>query len=64
LPIIRYLARIAIQYDLADLTALIATPTVVSLFVWRDGWFMLQESALTVLPCELPSLWLRFGVLT
>jgi hypothetical protein len=60
---LQYLARIAIQYDLADLTAMIATPSLVSLFVWRDGWFALEGSSLLIVPCELPYLWMRFGFL-
>eukprot|EP00966_Prymnesium_polylepis_P041370 959877-Prymnesium_polylepis.1 len=39
---IQFLARIAIQYDIADLAAILAVPTIVSLFVWRDGLFTLQ----------------------
>jgi hypothetical protein len=60
---LQHLARIAIQYDLADVTALLLVPSVVSLFVWRDGWFSLEDSGVLVRACDLPLLWLRFCIL-
>jgi len=64
-PIFRlqYLARITIQYDLADLTALILTPAIVSFFTWRDGFFTLEGTGILVRHCDLIQLWGRFGIL-
>jgi hypothetical protein len=39
---LQFLARIAIQYDLADVAALVLVPTLVTLCVARDGYFSLQ----------------------
>lgn len=39
---LQFLARVAIQYDLADMVAIAVAPTIVSIFVWRDGLFTLQ----------------------
>ena len=60
---LQFLARLAIQYDLADLTAIATVPSLVSLLVWRDGWFSLDGTGLIVLPCDLPSLWGNFCIL-
>jgi hypothetical protein len=64
-PLLRlqYLARLSWQFDLADIAALIATPTVVSLFVWRDGFYSVQDSGILVRSCNVQYVWLRFGVL-
>ncbi len=60
---LQFLARLAIQYDLADLTAMITVPSMVSFFVWRDGWFSLEGTGILVLPCELRWVWLYFALL-
>jgi len=54
-PIIRlqYLARLGWQYDIADIAALVATPTIVSFFVWRDGFYRMTSTPIIVLPCQL-----------
>ena len=64
-PIIRiqFLARLALQYSLADVSAVLAVPTLVSLFVWRDGSFYLPGSQLTLDACSLTNLWYRFLLL-
>ena len=64
-PIFRLqsLARLAIQYDLADLTSLVLTPAVVTLFVWRDGYFTLQNTSILVEACDIGRLWTRFIIL-
>lgn len=41
----QYLGRIAVQYDLAQLAAIVLNPAVISLFIWRDGFFSLQVIA-------------------
>ena len=53
-------ARIGIQFDLADVTALILTPAFVSFVVSRDGWFTMEDSGILVTRCDLPNMWLRF----
>jgi len=60
---LQYLARITIQYDLADLAALLLTPSIITLFVWRDGWFTLEGTGILVRPCDLDNLWIRFAIL-
>ena len=60
---LQFLARVAIQYDFADLTAIFAVPSIVSFFVWRDGFFTLEGSGVLVRDCDLWSLWIRFAVL-
>jgi hypothetical protein len=60
---LQFLARLAIQCDLADITAILTVPTVVSYFVWRDEWFSLQGTGILLLPCDLPTVWLHFGLL-
>ena len=60
---LQYLARLAIQYDLADLTAMVVTPCAVSFFVWRDGWFTLQGSGILVRHCDVGRMWVRFATL-
>ena len=64
-PLIRlqFLARVGWQYDLADVTALVATPTIVSLLVWRDGLYTLEGTEILVRACELGNVWLRFGLM-
>ena len=64
-PIIRvqFLARLALQYSLADVSAVLAVPTLVSLFVWRDGSFFLAGSQLRLEACSLTNLWYRFLLL-
>ena len=57
------IARMSIQYDLADLTSIILTPSIITMFVWRDGWFTLEGSGILIESCELPQLWLRFLML-
>ena len=57
-----FLARIAIQLDLAQLYALILVPAAVSFLVWRDGFYTLQGTGILVQACDLPYIWLRFGV--
>jgi len=52
-----------VQYDLADVAALLLVPTLISLFVWRDGWFTLQGTGILVRRCDLPFLWQRHAVL-
>eukprot|EP00966_Prymnesium_polylepis_P234324 5420216-Prymnesium_polylepis.1 len=57
-----FLARIAIQLDLAQFYGLIAVPAGVSFIVWRDGYYSLQGSGILVQACDLPWIWLRFSV--
>jgi len=61
-PLLRlqYLARLGWQFDLADVAALIATPTIVSFFVWRDSLYTLQGTSILVRPCDLVNMWIRF----
>lgn len=59
----QFLARIAIQFDIADITAIILVPTLVTVCVWRDGFFSLQDTSVLVRDCELPYIWRRFLVL-
>ena len=60
---LQYLARIGWQFDLADVAALIATPTLVTLIVWRDGAYTVEGTAILVRACELQNVWVRFGCL-
>jgi len=64
-PLVRlqYVARLGWQYDLADVAALLATPTIVSFLVFRDGFFSVHYSGILVLPCHLQNVWIRFCVL-
>jgi len=64
-PLVRlqYIARLGWQYDLADVAALLATPTIVSFLVFRDGFFTIQYSGILVLPCHLRNVWIRFAIL-
>ena len=59
---IQFVARIAIQYELADFTAMVLVPTMVSFFVWRDGFFSLAATGILIRPCDLGTVWLHFGV--
>jgi len=61
--LMQFLARLSIQYDLADLAAMLLTPCLVSAFAWRDGHFALQGTGVLVRPCDLPNVWTRFAVL-
>jgi hypothetical protein len=54
---------VAIQYDLADITAMLAVPAMISFFVWRDGAFALDGTDIRVLPCELGTMWSHFLIL-
>ena len=49
----QFLARLGIQDDLADLAAIVLTPTLVSAFCWRDGRFVLQGTGIVVRRCDL-----------
>ena len=60
---LQYLARLAVQADLADLCAIVLTPTAVAFFVWRDGWFTLEGTGILVRHCDLPQVFARFGLL-
>ena len=60
---LQYLARMAIQFDLADWTAVLLTPSVVTFFVWRDGYFTLENTGIFVNGCLLRGLWIRFVLL-
>jgi len=64
-PLIRlqYLARIGWQFDLADVCALLIVPTVVTVMIWRQGFYSLEGSTILVRPCELRNVWARFAVL-
>ena len=64
-PIFRLqtIARLGIQYDLADRISLLLTPTVVTFFVWRDGFYTLQGSTILVQWCDVSRLWTYFGFL-
>ena len=61
--VLQYLARMAVQYDLAQLVAIILTPSMITIFIIRDGFFTLQGSGILLRPCDLRNVWLRFGVL-
>ena len=54
------LARMGIQYDLAEAAALIITPTLVSLLLWRDGIFFMEEAGVIVRHCDFQAMWIRF----
>lgn len=60
---LQFLARLAIQYDLADVSAMISVPTMLSLFAARDGYVTLEGSGILILTCDLPQLWLHFLLL-
>ena len=60
---LQYIARLAVQFDLADFTAILITPIAVTFFVLRDGWFTLEGTGILIRDCDLPSLWGRFGFL-
>jgi len=60
---LQFIARLGIQYDLADVTAVLTTPAVVQFFIWRDGLFTLESSGILILPCHMHWVWARFGLL-
>lgn len=60
---IQFFARLAIQLDLADVTAMVVVPAMVSLLCWRDGVFSLAGTSVVVRPCDLLNIWSHFGVL-
>ena len=60
---LQYLARMAIQYDIADWTSVLLTPSIVTFFVWRDGYFTLENTGIFVNSCLLRGLWARFLLL-
>jgi hypothetical protein len=60
---LQFFARVAIQYDLADITAMVTVPSLVSFFVWRDGWFVLEGTGVEVRSCDLVNMWGHFAVL-
>ena len=60
---LQFYARVAIQYDLADITAMLVVPMCVTLFVARDGWFALDGTPVLVRPCDLDEMWLHFLIL-
>ena len=60
---LQFLARLAIQYDLADLAALLSVPAMISCFVLRDGYFSIEGSGILVLSCDLVQLWAHFALL-
>eukprot|EP00966_Prymnesium_polylepis_P168784 3902839-Prymnesium_polylepis.2 len=64
-PIFRlqFLARVGIQYDLANLSALIITPSIISFFIVRDGYFSLEGTGILIRECDLGNVWTRFGIL-
>ena len=60
---LQFLARLAIQYDVADLAAMVTVPAMLSLFVLRDGYVTMATSGNLILPCDLLQLWLHFVLL-
>ena len=48
---LQFLARLGIQYDLADVTSILLVPTIVSATVWRDGYFTMQGTGILVEHC-------------
>jgi len=60
---LQFYARLAIQYDIADVTAILVVPTCVTLFVVRDGSFVLEGTSVLVRPCDLFNMWMHFVVL-
>ena len=60
---LQFYARLAIQYDMADLTAMLVVPICVTLFCARDGAFALEGANVLVRRCDLLNMWLHFGVL-
>ena len=42
---------------------MVAVPSLVSFFVWRDGWFVLHGTGVEVRSCDLLNVWLHFLVL-
>ena len=49
--------------DLADITAMLTVPSMITFFVRRDGAFALAGTDIEVLPCELGNVWQHFGLL-
>ena len=60
---LQFLARMSVQADLADLSAIVLTPAAVCFFVWRDGWFSLEGTGILVRHCDLGPLLTRFALL-
>ena len=61
--VLQSIARKSIQFDIAQVTALILTPIVISFFTWRDGVFTLEGTGILVHHCNLRLIWIRFLVL-
>ena len=62
--VLQYLARVGMQYELADLCAIGCTPLLVWVFVWRgDGWVSLVGTGLLVRECDLANLGVRCAIL-
>ena len=60
---LQMLARLGVQYDLADVTALILTPSIVTLIIYRDGVFEMEGTDVVVRACNLGAMWSRFVAL-
>lgn len=62
---LQFIAALGVQYDIAIYTSVIMVPTLVSFFVWRDGYFTIEgvESIVYVTSCNLENMWIRFTIL-
>jgi len=62
---LQFIARLSVQFDIAIYCSGIVVPSIVSFFVWRDGYYTLEEleNVVLITPCELPTMWIRFAIM-
>jgi len=60
---LQYLAAFGIQYDFADLCALLLSLFMILFFIWRDGWFTLHGTGLLVKSEQMGTVVFRFVII-
>lgn len=60
---LQYAAALAMQYEFASTCAVITSVLLIAFFMWRDGFFTLQNSSLLVRTCDVPLVLARYGII-